>query len=330
MQQLILASGSDDDMGSLLGLLHSAPPIELQLKIDILKSLLVCLKESHRTRTVFRKVGGFVYVMSALVSLEGSLGDVMPTVWSTVPSRQILTLLLNVFHTLTTAMRFEPANAKFFHQEICYTSFCDTLRLLGCFMTATNIQDSSKDIVPLGHADMINLEDGSLKACGTLADGIDFNTFHTIFTTPILEYMPPPEIPVSLVRVVQILQLMYHMALDAFDKASVPSFTPPSIGTCNDNKVLDISPSSKRPVAGLNLGPAPTEPVIVHSGVVTALLHLLPSIQHPSHPQMACVLQLYTAHLIKSLVRTERNQQLMCESGLVGDLLTRCSVALVQ
>ncbi|XP_068245244.1 WD repeat and FYVE domain-containing protein 3 isoform X2 [Palaemon carinicauda] len=331
MQQLILASGSDDDMGSLLGLLHSAPPIELQLKIDILKSLLVCLKESHRTRTVFRKVGGFVYVMSALVSLEGSLGDVMPPAWTSVPPRQILTLLLNVFHTLTTAMRFEPANAKFFHQEICYTSFCDTLRLLGCFMTATNIQESSKEVVPLNQADGINLEDGSLKTCSTLSEGIDFKTFHTIFTTPILDYMPPPEIPVSLVRVVQILQLMYHMALDAFDKASVPAFTPPSIGTCNnDNKIVDISPGSKRPVAGLNLGPAPTEPVIVHSGVVTALLHLLPSIQHPVHPQMACVLQLYTAHLIKSLVRTERNQQLMCESGLVGDLLTRCSVALVN
>lgn len=37
MQQLILASGSDDDMGSLLGLLHSAAPTELQLKTDILK-----------------------------------------------------------------------------------------------------------------------------------------------------------------------------------------------------------------------------------------------------------------------------------------------------
>ncbi|KAK7077189.1 WD repeat and FYVE domain-containing protein 3 [Halocaridina rubra] len=332
MQQLILASGSDDDMGSLLGLLHSAPPTELQLKIDILKSLLVCLKESHRTRTVFRKVGGFVYVMSALVSLEGSLGDIVPPAWSSVPSRQILALLLNVFHTLTTAMRYEPANAKFFHQEICYTSFCDTLRLLGCFMTDTNIQDSVGALVPFSQTnasyDCLN---SSIKTCSATAEGIDFNSFHTIFTTPILEYLPPPEIPVSLVRVVQILQLMYHMALDAFDKASVPTFTPPDIGMCSsDSKVVDISPSNKRPVGGLNLGPAPTEPVIVHAGVVTALLHLLPSIQHPSHPDMACLLQLYTAHLIKSLVRTERNQQLMCESGLSGDLLTRCSAALVN
>lgn len=31
MQQLVLASGSDDDMGSLLGLLHSAPATELKV-----------------------------------------------------------------------------------------------------------------------------------------------------------------------------------------------------------------------------------------------------------------------------------------------------------
>lgn len=41
---------------------------------------------------------------------------------------------------------------------------------------------------------------------------------------------PPAEVPVSLVRVVQILQLMYHMALDAFDKASPPTFSPPDVG----------------------------------------------------------------------------------------------------
>ncbi|KAG7173359.1 WD repeat and FYVE domain-containing protein 3-like [Homarus americanus] len=316
MQQLILA---DDDMGSLLGLLHSAPPTELQLKIDILKSLLVCLKESHRTRTVFRKVGGFVYVMSALVSLEGSLGDVIPPAWSTVPSRHILTLLLNVFNTLTMAMRCEPANAKFFHQEICYTSFCDTLRLLGCFMTETHIQDPTEDTLDLSIC--TNRETDTATTSHT--------TLCHISCSPISR--PPPEIPVSLVRVVQILQLMYHMALDAFDKAAVPTFTPPDIGMSGkDNKVMDISPSNKRPVGGLNLGPAPTEPVIVHAGVITTLLHLLPSIQHPTSPKLACLLQLYTAHLIKSLVRTERNQQLMCEVGLAGDLLSRCSKALVN
>lgn len=32
----------------------------------------------------------------------------------------------------------------------------------------------------------------------------------------------------------------------------------------------------------------------------------------------------------QSLVRTEHNQQLMCEVGLAGDLLSRCEKALVN
>lgn len=65
--------------------------------------------------------------MSVLVSLEGRLGsrpadntepcnDV-----SQKPARDespLLTLLHVVFQTISTAMRFEPANAKFFHHEV--------------------------------------------------------------------------------------------------------------------------------------------------------------------------------------------------------------------
>lgn len=61
--------------------------------------------------------------MSALVGLECSLGDEVLPLWANTPPRLILTLLLNVFNTLTTAMRYEPANAKFFHQEASRHSF---------------------------------------------------------------------------------------------------------------------------------------------------------------------------------------------------------------
>lgn len=74
------------------------------------------------------QVNGFVYVTSVLLSLEGKL-----TTRDTDPD--FLNLLYIVFHTINTAMRFEPANAKFFYHDICITSLCDTLRLLGCFAT---------------------------------------------------------------------------------------------------------------------------------------------------------------------------------------------------
>lgn len=129
IRELILTTGGDDDMSQLLTTLHSTPKTALQLKIDILKALLLCLRESHRTRTVFRKVNGFVYVTSVLVCLEGRLS-------SEERNSDVLHLLYIVFYTISTAMRFEPANAKFFHHEICRTSLGDTLRLLGCFTVA--------------------------------------------------------------------------------------------------------------------------------------------------------------------------------------------------
>lgn len=126
IRELILTTGGDDDMAQLLTTLHSTPKTSLQLKTDILKALLLCLRESHRTRTVFRKVNGFVYVTSVLVCLEGCLSK-------EEKNPEVLNLLYMVFYTISTAMRFEPANAKFFYHEICRTSLCDTLRLLGCF-----------------------------------------------------------------------------------------------------------------------------------------------------------------------------------------------------
>lgn len=120
MRELILSAGGDDDMLFILSTMHAAPAHNIHLKIQILRSLLGCLRDSHRTRTIFRKVGGFVYVTSVFVSLDGQLSD--GSVTGSVGDGQesdLFQLLLVVFQTLATAMRFEPANAKFFHQEVC-------------------------------------------------------------------------------------------------------------------------------------------------------------------------------------------------------------------
>lgn len=125
IRELILSAGGDDDMLFILSTMHSAPANNVNLKIQILKSLLGCLRDSHRTRTIFRKVGGFVYVTSVFVSLDGKLSDAHGVKPSTEDDKELrlydenlLQLLLVVFQTLATAMRFEPANAKFFHQEV--------------------------------------------------------------------------------------------------------------------------------------------------------------------------------------------------------------------
>ncbi len=70
---LLLSTAGEDDMSTLLGLMQTAQLQDLELKNAVLKSLLHTLRESHRTRTTFRKSGGYVYVVSVLISLEGSL-----------------------------------------------------------------------------------------------------------------------------------------------------------------------------------------------------------------------------------------------------------------
>jgi len=44
--------------------------------------------------------------------------------------------------------------------------------------------------------------------------------------------------------------------------------------------------------------------------------------------QLALDLQYHICEVIKSLVRTERNQQVMCESGLPHELLSRATITL--
>lgn len=97
------------------------------------------LRESHRTRTVFRKVGGFVYVTSLLVAMERSLCSPPKNGWEKVNQNQVFELLHTVFCTLTAAMRYEPANSHFFKTEIQYEKLADAVRLLGCFSDSRKI-----------------------------------------------------------------------------------------------------------------------------------------------------------------------------------------------
>ena len=76
------------------------------------------LRESHKTRTVFRKVGGFVYVISVLISMEDCLATPPKKPWDCVSKYDIYSILKTIFHTITVAMRYEPANAKFFETDV--------------------------------------------------------------------------------------------------------------------------------------------------------------------------------------------------------------------
>ncbi|XP_078532420.1 WD repeat and FYVE domain-containing protein 3 isoform X3 [Lissotriton helveticus] len=320
IQQLVLSLSGEDDMGTLLGLMHSAPPTELQLKTDILRALLSVLRESHRTRTVFRKVGGFVYVTSLLVAMERSLSYLPKNGWEKVNQNQVFELLRTVFHTLAMAMRYEPANSHFFKTEVQYEKLADAVRLLGCFSDTKKIPPSS--VSPSNtHPFQRLLEDDSL--C--------------------IDTVPP-----TLRHCSKLFVYLYKVATDSFDshaeqippclthETTLPSpWGTPALSR-KRHAYHSVAPSSvhiPKNVLDVRQHTPPSQSldnVIIHPGAMLAMLDLLPSVDSPVQPEHALDLQLAVCNIMQSLVHTERNQQMMCDAGLHARLLQKCSAALAD
>ncbi|OXB84085.1 UNVERIFIED_CONTAM: hypothetical protein H355_012203 [Colinus virginianus] len=322
IQQLVLSPSGEDDMGTLLGLMHSAPPTELQLKTDILRALLSVLRESHRTRTVFRKVGGFVYVTSLLVAMERSLCSPPKNGWEKVNQNQVFELLHTVFCTLTAAMRYEPANSHFFKTEIQYEKLADAVRLLGCFSDSRKI--SPLNVFPSNTQLFQRLLEDDLIALDSVS--------------PTLRHCS------------KLFIYLYKVATDSFDsraeqippcltnETSLPSpWGTPALSrkrhAYHSVSTPPVCPQKNMPDVKLQMGSASmqsSDAVVIHPGAMLAMLDLLASVGSTTHPEHALDLQLAVANILQSLVHTERNQQVMCEAGLHARLLQRCSAALAD
>ncbi|XP_039701567.1 WD repeat and FYVE domain-containing protein 3 isoform X1 [Pteropus medius] len=320
IQQLVLSPNGDDDMGTLLGLMHSAPPTELQLKTDILRALLSVLRESHRSRTVFRKVGGFVYITSLLVAMERSLSSPPKNGWEKVNQNQVFELLRTVFYTLTAAMRYEPANSHFFKTEIQYEKLADAVRFLGCFSDLRKISpmnvfpSNTQPFQRLLEEDVISMDSVSptLRHCSKL-----FIYLYKVATDSFdsrAEQIPP-----CLTSESSLPSPWGTPALSRKRHAHHFVPTPPIYPPKNDLKLLVATSSLQS-----------SDAVIIHPGAMLAMLDLLASVGSVTQPEHALDLQLAVANILQSLVHTERNQQVMCEASLHARLLQRCSAALAD
>uniref|UniRef100_A0A1A8MNN4 WD repeat and FYVE domain containing 3 n=1 Tax=Nothobranchius pienaari TaxID=704102 RepID=A0A1A8MNN4_9TELE len=328
IQQLVWSPSGDDDMGTLLGLMHSAPSSELQLKTDILRALLAVLRESHRTRTVFRKVGGFVYITSLLVAMERSLCQPPQHGWERVNQNQVFELLHTVFCTLTAAMRYEPANSHFFRTEIQYEKLADAIRLLGCFSDTKKLGPTG--VFPSNAQPFQRLLEDEAAPGGCAGDSV----------CPTLNHCS------------KLFIYLYKMATDSFDSRAeqvppclthetllpspwgTPALTrkrhgyhgtsgpPPPIKALTDLKHHLANPSHPASVS------SSSDMVVIHPGAVLAMLDLLPSVSSDKQPEHALDLQLAVANILQLLVNSERNQQVLCEACLHQRLLQRCSQAL--
>nr|XP_029534901.1 WD repeat and FYVE domain-containing protein 3-like [Oncorhynchus nerka] len=307
--------------------MHSASSTELQLKTDILQTLLAVLRESHRTRTVFRKVGGFVYVTSLLVAMERSLCQPPRHGWERANQNQVFELLHTVFCTLTAAMRYEPANSHFFRTEIQYEKLADAVRLLGCFSEAKKVGVTG--VFPSNAQPFLRLleDDGvAAGAGGGTGDNI----------CPTLKHCS------------KLFIYLHKMATDSFDsraeqvppclthETSLPSpwGTPALARKRHGYQGTSGPPAGVRALTDLNMklqlanSSSSSDSVVIHPGAGLAMLDLLASVSSDSQPEHALDLQLAVANILQLLVHSERNQQILCEAGLHSRLLQRCSLAL--
>ena len=136
------------------------------------------------------------------------------------------------------------------------------------------------------------------------------------------------DIPRSLSYVCVVYRLLYSISLDNFESPNLSG-----IISLFQDQPNSRSPSKELPPAHpnqLNLIQPSPEPRIVHPGVVICMLQLLPSIMHERESSHALNLQVYLSEIIKSLVRNERNQQIMCDYGLAEQLIKIATKALAE
>jgi len=103
--------GEEELVHALVGLQKNSH----EMIIEMLGLFLSCF----RARCNLRKAGGFLYLMSLVVGMEGSFaGDAVES----EEHAHVLVLKMKIFQLVLAcfclAMRFEPANAKLFQQEV--------------------------------------------------------------------------------------------------------------------------------------------------------------------------------------------------------------------
>jgi hypothetical protein len=192
-------------------------------------------------------------------------------------------------------MRYEPANSRFFAQEICSSSLTDSIRLLGCFTQEVDSLDSPSQ------------------------QSVDID-FAAIFNCSIND-LPPKKSMNQSESACLLMRLLYDMTLDISDKCPTAQPVPQK---CTSNTQPMTLSGPKRP-PHLLLSPSITDPpLIVHSSVLISMFQLIPSIPNNN-------LRTYLMEVLRSLLKSERNQQVMCEICLISEILMdRYSEALLN
>ncbi|XP_031508209.1 WD repeat- and FYVE domain-containing protein 4 isoform X7 [Papio anubis] len=299
------AINAEEYMSIIVGALCSSTQGELQLKLDLLKSLLRIL-ETPKGRAAFRVSSGFNGLLSLLSDLEGSLQEPPLQAWGVVSPRQTLELVLYTLCAVSAALHWDPVNNDFFRRNGLFEKLAEDLCLLGCFGALEEegaLLHSWADTKARPFADLLGT---AFSSSGSL----------------------PPRIQSCL----QILGFLDSMASGTLHlrgdlKESLRTTQGPVVDAQKGEAGSDPQRNFKQ-WPDLEERMEEGDAAIMHPGVVCIMVRLLPRLYHEDHPQLSEEIQCSLASHIQSLVKSEKNRQVMCEAGMLGTLMASCHRAL--
>lgn len=111
----------------LIETLQSIPRDNIDFRIDLLDVFHQMFINHPSTRDLFRQSGGYVTLISMIVSLENTLND---TSHDDLFDKRVK-LLMTIFSVLASSMRDNDTNKHFFHTQVGYSALENSLTLTG-------------------------------------------------------------------------------------------------------------------------------------------------------------------------------------------------------
>ncbi|XP_072662463.1 WD repeat- and FYVE domain-containing protein 4 isoform X2 [Canis lupus baileyi] len=304
LEQLSLIN-AEEYMSIIVGALCSSTQGELQLKLDLLQSLLRIL-ETPKGRAAFRVSSGFNGLLSLLSDLEGSLQEPPLQTWGMVAPSQTLDLVLHTLCALSAALYLDPVNSDFFKKNGLFEKLAEDLCLLGCF----GAQEEEEAPLP--------------SRVDTKA-----RPFADLLSMAFTSASPLPRKIQSCLQILSFLDSMVdgtlHLRRDL--KGSPRAGKDPVVNAQKEDAGSDPQGNVKR-WPDLEERVDEGDAVIMHPGILCIMVRLLPWLYHADHPQLSQEIQCSMASHIQSLVKSEKNRQVMCEAGMLRTLVASCRRAL--
>ncbi|XP_043911583.1 WD repeat- and FYVE domain-containing protein 4 [Protopterus annectens] len=309
LEQLAIVN-TEEYMSIVIGALCSSTQGEMQLRLDLLQSLLFIL-ESPKGCAAFRTAGGFDGLLSILADMEGALSYPPTDIWASVEEDAILNLILFILCIITAAMHMDPVNMHYFKSNHHFEKMKDYISLLGCFN-----------------------KQGQIKSTEGLSEPRTFEVLSNIASKSFEQF------PKCLRSCLKILNFLDQIAQGTFHSQSYSEVARQTHGS--DEQTVDrknslpdgycgsvfLEPMDKMATGHHSLlaieGRTMADIVIAHPGAVCVIVSLLPNLVDEQNLGLSKELQCAVINHIQSFVKNEKNRQIMCEAGLLNALITHC------